>query len=165
MAETREPRDRDTTWRQSPDGRALAADGDLERSLERPSPKRPNGPRLMELEPFLLACESLLPESLSEGRVRLGFLLFAMGAVDRFWSVRQLDDGRFQPYAAALLERFGLSADQAATLVAALPGLPGDAFALGILCEGGDVLESWLESRDPNVTLRLTELIAQWRQG
>jgi hypothetical protein len=142
----------------------VEAESDLTRALGLSPPSTPDVPRIRELEPFLQSCASLLPESLEVGQIRLGILLFALGAADRFWSIHGLDDSRFQPYAESLLERFGLSPKLAATVVAALPQLPEDAFARTTLRQGGDTLASWLASRDPNVTLRLTELIAGWRR-
>jgi hypothetical protein len=37
-------------------------------------------------------------------------------------------------------------------------------FAGQALSEGGDALETWLRSRDSNVALRLSELVADWRR-
>jgi len=122
-------------------------------------------PRVMELEPFLEGCLSVLPERMERGQTRLGVLLFLLGAVDRFWALQGLDSRRFQPCAEGLLRRFGLSPDHAATLTATLPRVPEDSFASRALNEGGDTLETWLNSRDPNVALRLTELVAEWRRG
>lgn len=67
--------------------------------------------------------------------------------------------------AEALLGRLGVPPEEAASLVAALPELPEDSFASRALRQGGDTLEAWLASRDPNVPLRLNELIAEWRRG
>lgn len=154
----------DPIWQQSPDGRPVKAEGDFSQALGSAGPDTPDIPRLRELEPFLQSCASMLPASLEDGQIRLGLLLFVLGAADRFWSIHGLDDSRFPPYAESLLERFGLSPKLAATVVAALPQLPEDAFARTTLRQGGDTLESWLASRDPNVTLWLTELIAGWRR-
>ena len=151
-------------WMQSPDGRVVRVDGDLGRPVGVPE-RALRDPLIRELEPFLQGCASVLSESRGDGRSRLGYLLFALGAVDRFWSVRGLDDARFPPYATGLSQRSGIPADQAATLVAALPRLTEEAFACRALLQGGDALESWLQSRDPNVVLRLTELVAEWRRG
>jgi len=155
----------DAIWRQSPDGRPMAAEGGLDRALGSAAPSAPDVPRIRELEPFLQSCESVLPESPEVGRIRLGFVLFVLGAADRFWSIHGLDESRFQPYAESLLERFGLSPELAATVVAAVPQLPGDAFAQATLRQGAETLESWASSRDPNVVLGLTDLVAQWRRG
>jgi hypothetical protein len=155
-------------WRQSPDGRVVAvgmdadADGHSSPSLESIDP---DDPRLAELEPFLQGCMSVLPKRLEQGQIRLGAFLFLLGAVDRFWTLRGLDDRYFQPFAESLLRRFALSPPRAATLVAALPQVSREPFANRALKQGGDTLEDWLHSRDPNVALRLTELIAEWGRG
>ena len=159
-----QPREDHGIWCQSPDGRPMAPAGDLDRALGRPPRGTPDAIRISELEPFIQGCLSLLPDSLEEGRLRLGFLLFTLGAVDRFWAIHGLDDRRFQPYAEQVLERFGVSPGVAATLVAALPQLPGDPFALETLRQGAETLESWVLSRDPNVALGLHELMAHWRR-
>lgn len=151
-------------WQQSPDGRATAVDPDLGRPVDHLEPAAPADPKVRELEPFLQACVSVFPEPLEKGRPRLGFFLFALGAADRFWGLYGLDDRRFPPYAESLLRRFGASSEQAATLVAALPQVPADPFAGQALSEGGEALETWLRSRDSNVALRLTELVADWRR-
>jgi hydroxyacylglutathione hydrolase len=82
--------------------------------------------RLMELEPFVQGCLGVLPDLVEQGQIPLGAFLFLLAATDRFWSLQRLDDGRFQPYAESLLRRSGLSARLAATLVSALPQLPGE---------------------------------------
>lgn len=153
-------------WRQSLDGRAMAAGGDAnDGSLCSLQPAEVEGPRVRELEPFLQGCLSVLPGRLEKGRIRLGVFLFLLGVADRFWTLQGLDDRRFPSYAEGLLRRFGLSAPRAATLVSALPQLPGEASAQRALVQGGDALETWLRSRDPNVVLQLKELIAEWRRA
>jgi hypothetical protein len=153
-------------WRQSPDGRAVAAtDHPDDRAMGSPEATEGNEPRLRELEPFLEACMSLAPEPSEGEQVRLGFVLFALGAADRFWSLYGLDEHRFPAYAERLLARFGTAPEKAATLVAALPQVAGDPLGDHALREGGDTLDSWLQSRDPNVVLRLKELVAQWRRA
>jgi len=124
--------------RQSPEGKAVAVGEDVnDRSVDSRQGDGLENPRIMELEPFLRGCLSVLPERLDHGHVRLGVLLFLLGAADRFWSLRGLDDGCFQPYAESLLQRLGLSAQHAATLVAALPQLPAEPSARRALVQGG----------------------------
>jgi hypothetical protein len=153
-------------WRPSPDGRVVAVDvaaaGHTSPGLESTDP---GAPGVAELEPFLQGCMSVLPERLEHGQIRLGVFLFLLGAVDRFWTLRDLDDRYFQLYAENLLRRFALSPPRAATLVAALPQVSAEPFANRVLNQGGDTLEDWLHSRDSNVALRLTELIAEWGRG
>jgi hypothetical protein len=157
-------RDTKRIWRQSPDGRPVAARGDgNDRRVDSPPRERTDDPQIIELQAFLEACLSVIPERLEQGPNRLGVLLFLLGAADRFWELYGLDDRGFQPYAESLLRRFGLSADEAATLVAALPQLPGQASARRAMVLGGDALETWVRSHDPNVALQLTELVAAWR--
>jgi hypothetical protein len=151
-------------WRQSPEGKAVAVGGDVnDRPVDSLQGDDLENPRIMELEPFLRGCLSVLPDRLEHGKIRVGVFLFLLGAADRFWSLQGLGDRRFQPYAESLLRRLGLSAQHAATLVAALPQLPAEPSARRALVQGGDALETWLRSRDPNVALQLTELIGEWR--
>lgn len=153
-------------WLQSPDGRAVVLEeGATGQSLDRPERAGWEEPRLAELEPFVQACLSLLPDQPEGGRARTGRLLFVLGAADRFWDLKGLDDGRFGAYSESLLRRFGMSPSQAATLSAALPQLTADPLALSAMIQGGDALQDWILSRDPNVALRLTELIAEWRRA
>jgi hypothetical protein len=151
-------------WRQSPEGKAVAVGGDVnDRPVDCLQGDDLGNPRIMELEPFLQGCLSVLPDRLEHGQIRVGVFLFLLGAADRFWSLQGLDDRHFQPYAESLLRRLGLSAQHAATLVSALPQLPAEPSARRALVQGGDALETWLRSRDPNVALQLTELIGEWR--
>jgi hypothetical protein len=152
-------------WRQSPEGKAVAVGGDVnERPVDSLQGADLEDPRLMELEPFLQGCLSVLPNPLEQGQTRLRVLLFLLGAADRFWSLQRLDDRRFHPYAESLLRRSGLSAQLAATLVSALPQLPEEPSARRAMVQGGDALETWLRSRDPNVALQLKELIGESRR-
>ncbi len=106
-----------------------------------------------------------MPDEPEDGRARTGRLLFVLGAADRFWDLKGLDDGRFGAYSESLLRCFGMSPSQAATLSAALPQLTGDPLALSAMIQGGDALQDWIRSRDPNVAMRLTQLIAEWRRA
>ena len=115
-------------------------------------------------EPFIQGCMSLLPEIPGEVGPRMGFLLFLLGAADRFWERFQLDDRRFDAYAQGLLNRFGLGHSQAATFVGAIPRLPRYGPARDALVEGEQTLDLWLDSRDANVLLRVQELIPMWRR-
>jgi hypothetical protein len=152
-------------WCQSPGGKAVAVGEAVdEHPVDRLQRVNREDPQIMELEPFLEGCLSVLPDRLEQGQIRLGVLLFLLGAADRFWSLQKLDDRRFQPYAESLLLRSGLSAPLAATLVSALPQLAGEPSARGAMVQGGEALETWLRSRDPNVALQLTELIREWRR-
>jgi hypothetical protein len=98
-------------------------------------------------------------------RVRLGLICFLLGAGDRLWGLKGLDDRAFADWAEWLLGRLGLGPGQAATLVGALPQLPGDPFAARAMAEGGETLEDWLRAHDGNAILRLKELVSDWRRG
>lgn len=157
------------TWRDTPDGRPVAADEDLDRHLGYPPRRTAEGgaarqPAVPALEPFIQGCATLLPDS-DETSVRTGLSLFVLGAADRFWQREDLDETRFPSYARQLLQRFGLRSEQAVTLVAALPQLRTDERAAAALGEGAETLDLWLESRDSNLMLRVKELIPRWRRA
>jgi hypothetical protein len=122
-------------------------------------------PDFGELNVFRRGCLSALPDGLVDPRLRTGFCLFLLGAVDRYWYRLHLDDSRFQPYAEDLLCGFGLRPQTAATIVSAIPQLMEDDAARRAILEGAEVFDAWRETNDPNVMLRLMELAAVWKRN
>lgn len=149
------------SWRQTPDGRPSPDEISSDRHVGA-GPGATAELLIPTLEPFIEGTVAAMPESRDDG-VRLGLLLFLLGAADRFWDRKGIDDARFPAYAESLLRRLGVAADRAATLVAALPQLPGDDPAREVLTQGGDTLEEWMSSHNQNVFLAVTEHAPRWR--
>lgn len=74
------------TLLRGPDGTVTAVDDGVKgEGIERLEPAPAADVWATELEPFLTGCLSVLPDPLEDGWPRLGFLLFSLGAVDRYW--------------------------------------------------------------------------------
>jgi len=147
------------TLLQTPDGRVI-------RGPEQDTEAETAGhsePALRAILPFIQACQSVLPDGPMSGAVRTGLFLFLLGAADRLWQRLELGDGRFPAFATALLQRQGVSAAEAATLVDTLPQLMQVEFARAAFLEGSRTLDEWQDAHDANSVMRLEELIARWR--
>lgn len=115
------------------------------------------------MQPFVDACLAVVPERPLSTGGSLGPFLFLLGAADRFWQRLGLDDRRFPAFAAELLKsQGGVAASEAVTISAALPQLRDVPTASAVIAEGAAVMDTWLDSHDPDAVLRITELLPQW---
>lgn len=119
--------------------------------------------RLEVMQPFIDACEAVIPQHPADGNTRLGLFVFLLGAADRLWQREGLDDARFPAFAEALLRSQGVPATAASTVAFALPELRGIEAARDMLLEGAAAMDRWRESHDGNSVLRLPDLLADWR--
>jgi hypothetical protein len=137
---------------------------DREQQWESPARDPEQAPGVSDVEIFRQSCLSAMPTGLDEPGVRTNFCLFLLGAADRCWYRLRLDDTRFQAYAEQLLYGFGLRPQTAATMVSALPQLMESESARAAILEGAEVFDAWRETQDPNVILRLLELVPAWKR-
>lgn len=155
----------DLVWEETPDGRLIAHGDDLSRHLAYPPTEtKTDLPEIAEFAPFIEGCLALYPE-ITDAGARAGFSLFILGATDRFWYRFEMDDQRFTGYAQHLLQRFGLDAEQAATLATRTAQLSEHPPARQALRQGAETLDLWLDSRDANVMLRVKDLLITWQRA
>jgi hypothetical protein len=114
------------------------------------------------IRPFVDGCAALLPNDIDPDRVRLGFCLFLIGAADRFWHRKGLDGARFPNVAAAILEQQGIDAAAATTLASVLPQVRETGRGRELILEGAELMDLWLDSRDANCLLQVTDLARAW---
>jgi hypothetical protein len=150
-------------WRQTPDGRPAATNVSRNRNPEALERRSDNLP-VVELAPFVDGCLTMLPERSRDNGERMGFFLFLLGAGDRFWELNGLDDKRFPAYTESLLRRLDVPAETAATIAADLSLLPKDGPVGEAMVHGRETLDEWIASGDPNIPLRVKELMPRWRQ-
>ena len=142
----------------SPDGRTTGYREDAASDGQDPVAQR-----LAVMQPFIDACQAVVPEHPADGNARLGLFIFLLGAADRLWQRQGLDDARFPAFAEALLRSQGVPAPAASTVAFALPELRDIEAARDMLLEGAAAMDRWLGSHNGNSVLRLPELLADWR--
>lgn len=151
----------DPPWQDTPDGRTAPADISPDRHVGAP-PDSAAEPLLPAFEPFVEGILAAMPELANEG-VRLGLLIFLLGATDRFWLRQGLDDRHWRTYAEALLRRLGTAPERAAELVDAVARLPAGDPGQDVLAQGAATLDDWLSSHNQNTFLVVTEYAPRWR--
>jgi hypothetical protein len=100
--------------------------------------------------------------ALENARARDGAQWFLVGAAERLSERRGLDGDGFRALAAELVLRLGISREQAQADLLGYEGPTGDPVHDAALAEGAETMAAWLEGKDNNAPLRLTQLLVTW---
>lgn len=101
-------------------------------------------------------------EALESARAREGAQWFLVGAAECLSERRGLDSDGFRALAAELVQRLGVSREQAKKDLLGYDKRTSHPFRDGALREGAETMVAWLEGKDNNAPLRLSQLLAAW---